>query len=298
MGNSEPDALGVVDGLYGLPQAEFTAARSAAAAQAKQAGDARLAEQIGALRKPTAVAWLANQLVRRHRDEIEPLMQLGVQLRAATAGLDGEQLRRLSVRQYEVVATLIHQAREIAQTAGRPLTDATARGLEDTLYAALADPGAAERLAAGRLTEGMTRIGFPGLEGAAGLEQWTAREPAPAQKSRQEAADRGGRPGGARDRRRAEEERAARAAERVAHATAEAAEIARAEAASELAGAERALADARERVDELKVQLDQAYDERAAADHRLQVARRQAQQADRDARQAARRLADAAERLQ
>ena len=289
MRKSAPTAYDdVASELYCLPQAEFTAARSAASKQARQAGDTELATKIDALRKPNAVAWLANQLVRQHRDEIEPLLALGARLREATAGLDGEQLRRLSVQQHEVVAALVRQARLLAD---RPVSEATARGLEDTLHAALADPDAAAQLSGGRLTEGMSRMGFPGLDAVAGLA--SDREPAPRTHSPAHGAKTD-----AELRRRTEEQQAAREAEREAHEAAQAADAASDDAAQTVAKAERVLAKARNRVDELKRELEEAYDERAEADSRLQSARREAQQAERQARQAERKLASATERRQ
>ncbi|NUT32742.1 MAG: hypothetical protein HOV79_06665, partial [Hamadaea sp.] len=152
----------IADHLYGLPLEEFTPARQAAAKKARDAGDPDLAKAVTALRKPTVVAWLANQLVREHAAELTPLLDLGAALREATADLDGDQLRRLSAQQHQVVHALVQRAKRTAKASGRPVSEDTARGLEDTLHAALADPGAAAALQAGRLTEGLSRIGFPG----------------------------------------------------------------------------------------------------------------------------------------
>jgi hypothetical protein len=292
MPKSAATALDDIAGeLYGLPQTEFTAARTVAAKQARQAGDAELAAKIDALRKPNAVAWLANQLVRQHSDEIEPLLELGARLREATAGLDGDQLRRLSVQQHEVVAALVRQARLLAD---RPVSEATARGLEDTLHAALADADAAAQLSGGRLTEGMSRMGFPGLDAVAGLAPERQPAPRPQSTGRQTKAS-----GGADDaerRRRTEQVKAAREGEGEAREAAQTAQAASDDAMQEVAEAERVLVKARNRVDELKQRLEQAYDERGEADRRLQSARREAQQADRHAQQTARKLANATEK--
>src|SRR5262249_28758146 len=137
--------------LYGLLPAEFTAARNARAKEAKQAGDRDLAAAITALGKPTMVGWLANQLIRQYPDEMHALLELGESLREATASLAGDQLRELSRQQRQVVYALVHQARGLASAAGHPASEDTARGLEETLHAALADPAAASQLAAGRL---------------------------------------------------------------------------------------------------------------------------------------------------
>ncbi len=65
-------------------------------------------------------AWLANQLVRSHRAELEPLLELGGALRDATEKLDGDQLRELSRQQQKVMYALVQQARALARAAVAP----------------------------------------------------------------------------------------------------------------------------------------------------------------------------------
>lgn len=60
----------VADELYSLPRNEFTAARNAAAKQAREQGHRELAEQIGGLRRPSTAAWVANLLAREQPTEI------------------------------------------------------------------------------------------------------------------------------------------------------------------------------------------------------------------------------------
>ncbi|WP_051366004.1 hypothetical protein [Hamadaea tsunoensis] len=146
--------------LYGLTPEEFTAARTAAAQEAKAAGDAGRAREISALRKPTTVAWLVNRLVRDHRDEVDELLALGDTLREATRTLDGAQLRELGRRQQELVAGLVQRARAV-----RPVGEDAARQIADTLQAAMADPAAAAELRAGMLVKPLERGGFPTIEG-------------------------------------------------------------------------------------------------------------------------------------
>jgi len=83
----------IADELYGLPPEEFTAARTRYEKEAKAAGARDEAAHIHSLAKPTVTAWLANQLARTHRDELEPLLEVGAGLRDATRNLDGDQLR-------------------------------------------------------------------------------------------------------------------------------------------------------------------------------------------------------------
>ena len=93
----------IADELYGLPPEEFTAARTRYEKAAKAAGERDEAARIHSLAKPTVTAWLANQLAREHRDELEPLLELGAGLRDATRNLAGDQLRALSRQQHELV---------------------------------------------------------------------------------------------------------------------------------------------------------------------------------------------------
>ena len=151
------------DELYGRPLVQFVSARAELAKAARAAGDAAAARQIGTLTKPNAVAWLANQLVRAHGDEVAALVDLGAQLRDATAELDAERLRSLATTQRRAIAELVAQARRLGAAADQRVTDQTARGLEETLHAALADPDAAAELQGARLSAALSASGFPGL---------------------------------------------------------------------------------------------------------------------------------------
>ncbi|MBB5867856.1 type IV secretory pathway VirB10-like protein [Allocatelliglobosispora scoriae] len=280
----------VAEELYALPPQDFTAARSAAAAQARSGGDRDLADAIGALRKPTVVAWLANQLVREHTDEMTALLELGEALRDATAGLDREQLRALAGRQREVVHALVQQARSLGSAAGRPVSEATARGLEETFHAALADAEAAVKLATGQLTDGMSRVGFPGIEPVAPVPKdadTSPRRKAPTAPPAGSAAS--------ASKKAAEELAAARRDEQEAKADAATAEKAHREAVAALDAADRADADARQRLVELREQLEQADSVRTGTDHARRAARQVAQRADQAARRAANRLRNATE---
>src|SRR3990170_286647 len=96
MGGMATDALNEdADHLYGLPPEEFTAARNARVREVK-ADDRELAARIQELRKPSPAAFLVNQLVRRKSDEIDDLLDLGVELREAQSKGDGRQLNRLA----------------------------------------------------------------------------------------------------------------------------------------------------------------------------------------------------------
>ena len=150
----------IADELYGLPLNEFISVRIEREQQAKSANDKDLAAEIHRMAKPNTVAWLANQLVRRHRDEIQTLLEVGSEMRDATATLSGNRLRELSRQQHQLIRSLVQQAERLTNSAGKQLDGGVARGLEETFHAALVDQAAADVLAAGRLTAGLSSTGF------------------------------------------------------------------------------------------------------------------------------------------
>jgi hypothetical protein len=247
------------DQLYALSPREFTAARDASAKEAKDAGDKEAAAEIKALRKPTVTAWLANQLVRQHADEVRPLLELGSALREATATLSGPQLRELSRQRNDVVRALVRQARRLAADAGQPVSEDVVRGLEETLNAALADPGQAELLLQGRLSVQLKHSGYGPADGSSPA---TGKPPAAPAKAKPAA---GGRQPTAAERRRAERR------DRLEQELAEAWPAARAAADARSAAEQRAKQAAdeakglRRRVDDLRSELAAAEEELARA---------------------------------
>ncbi len=246
----------IADELYGLRPEEFTTARKERERQARDAGDKRLTAEIHALTKPNLVGWLLNQLARHHPDEVRALLELGSDLRQAVADRSGDQLRQLSHQQRQVVGSLVHHAERCAEAGGRSVGDATARSLEDSLRAAMADPDAGEALVSGRLTGGLQASGFGGAENVlgdrAGPPERRRRQRSPAE----EPDEHPGRPG--RDARR--EEAVAGAERAVAEAGA-----ARQEAERRLAEAERSVGDATERVERLRRELHEAVKAQSGA---------------------------------
>lgn len=291
------DLDAVADELYGLRPDEFVAARDRHALDARKAGDQALAKKIGELRRPSLAAWASNLLVRRQRQEVEPLLALGEELRQAHRALDGAQLRRLARRQSEVIGALGRQARQLAAQAGRPVGEDVQREVEETLHAVLADPQAAREWAAGRLVKPLSStFGFPEADEGA-LARRPAAPPTTGAKQRAEEEEAAGR-GAGRKRGRAEEREdelahrrrldaarsAARAAERDLRARE--AEARAAEREAEEAGEQAAAA--RQRIRELRAELRGAEEEQRRARADEQAAHDRAREADRTVRQARR----------
>jgi hypothetical protein len=144
--------------LYGVPPAEFVAARDEHVLQAKAAGDRALAAALRALRRPTLGAWLVNLLVRRRRALVDELIEVGTEFRSER--LTRQRLHELSERRRELLHRLQADAQRLGDEAGVPLTADRAGEVEATLAAAVADPDAAEQVRSGRLA---TTLSYSGL---------------------------------------------------------------------------------------------------------------------------------------
>jgi hypothetical protein len=271
----------IADELYALPADEFVAARNDRVKAARAAGARDVAAAIARLAKPSAAAWLANQLARAHPDDVRALVELGAAMREATEALDRDELRRLSTQQRQRMASLVGQAREVAEVAGVRPNDASVRGLEDILHAALAEPDAADELTAGRLTGTLRSSGFPSGD----LAMWSPSESTAAPPSRPSKATPAKRATTRDDTDAAQDER-----RRALTEAAAAAEADRDAAHADLERADQAVRDARAEADRVRRQLDEAVDALTAAEQERRGARTRAEQADRAARLATRRL--------
>ena len=161
------DLASVADELYGLPPAEFTAARNARA-KAVGAGDKPLADQIRRLPKPSAAAWAVNMLVRRRPDDFTGILELGVSLRQAQEALDRAEMKTLGRQRQTLVAAVARLASDLAAELGNPISESAVAEVEQTLQAAMADPGAALAVRTGRLVRALASTGLepPDLSGA------------------------------------------------------------------------------------------------------------------------------------
>ncbi|MFI9291642.1 hypothetical protein [Streptomyces gardneri] len=147
------DVEEIADELYGLKPGEFTAARDAYVAKARQEKDAAAAKAITALRRPALAAWAANQLARQQPDETARFLELGETLREAHRTLDGERLRTAARQQHQLVGALARTAAVLATEAGQPVSDAVLHEIEQTLHAVLARTDVAEQWSKGRLVK-------------------------------------------------------------------------------------------------------------------------------------------------
>ncbi len=159
----------VADELYSLSPAEFTAARDDRARELRAAGQRELSAEIKKLARPTASAWLVNQLARRAPDELTRLFDVGDALHEAQRTLAGDRLRELSSQRRQVVADLLPVAATLAEDAGQPASAAVLGEVRATLEAALADPQAGDAVRSGHLTKALAYAGLGEVDLTAAL---------------------------------------------------------------------------------------------------------------------------------
>lgn len=160
---SASGALDDVDALFKLPLAEFTAARNALAAQLRKAGRKDEASDARALPKPSASAWVVNQLYWRHRESFDRLIEAGEQLRRTRgAQLTGDAV----VARREALAELTRIAADILRDGSHSATRDLMRRVASTLEALSSYGSLAGAPVAGRLTGDLEP---PGFEAVAGL---------------------------------------------------------------------------------------------------------------------------------
>lgn len=148
----------LADGLYAVPPAGFIAERTARVKEL--AGEREFAARVKELRKPAPAAWVVNLLVRSRRDDLEQLLDLGPQLRAAQQALDRAEITRLAKERRALVTALAREGAQLAADAGQKVAPAVVDAVAETLDAGLADADAADAIRTGRLLRPLESIGF------------------------------------------------------------------------------------------------------------------------------------------
>jgi hypothetical protein len=162
-----PDLERELDELFGLPLGEFTTARNELVKRLRAAGEKEQAEEVRRLSKPSVAAWAVNQLARTDKRDVKRLLDAGANMRKvherALAERAGEEFRKATAAERELVRTLGERARTILQEAGHPPSDQVLKRISETLRAASTDDDARELLERGRLTKEIEPTGFGSL---------------------------------------------------------------------------------------------------------------------------------------
>lgn len=160
-----------VDALYGLPLDEFTPARDALAKELRAGGERAAADWVKALKKPTATAWLVNQLARTQGADAKGVLDSGEAVRAAQEralagkGKPGE-LGEATEEHGRAMRALLGKAPGLLDREGRSPSAATLDRAAETLRAIALDDEARAGFASGRLTRERQASGLGFAPGA------------------------------------------------------------------------------------------------------------------------------------
>jgi hypothetical protein len=264
-----------VDELYGLPIDEFTPRRDAVAKELRGSGKRDAAAWVKGLRRPSAAAWIVNQLARTRAPERTELLRAGDALRTAHERLvagagDPDELRAAVDAEHEAARRLLADAGGFLDRDGHSPSRVTLEKVAETIRAVALDDEARAGFEKGRLTRERSASGFGPLSAAAAA---TPSRPAR------------GKPAG-RARKLAPKAKATGRAGRDARAAATAARAAR-------KALERARGEQRGRARDVKV----AERELAAAQREAERAGRRLERAAADVEEARSREAEAASRV-
>jgi hypothetical protein len=272
-----------VDALFGLPIDDFTPSRDALAKELRQQGERAAAAWVKALRKPSAAAWVVNQLARTQPGGARALVEAGTRLRSTHEGLlagsaGADDLRSAAAAEREAASTLLSRASGLLDGDGRAPSGATLARAAETLQAVALDHDARAAFAAGRLTRELRATGaFGGAGGAAA--SGARRQPKRAAKPRGSAASkRGAKKPAQRDTGPTQAERRKEAQQTLKRAKESSRTRRRAlrEAERELARAEREATRAKRELDSATAALERAQAADAEATAAVDAARERA----------------------
>ena len=295
---------GAADELYGLPLADFVPRRDALVRELRGAGRKDDAEMVKKMAKPTAPAWVVNQLSREQPDQLRELMKAGQELRRVQEWLirgeaDPADLRSAVEAERAAVARLVHAGVGLLTAAGRPPRGDILERIGETLHAAAADPALRAEVERGRVVRDQAAVGLGPATGPgfarAGATRRTTRRPAadpdaaPPPEPAAPPKPRRAKPKVGDAQRKAAAE--ARAELSSAEAEAKAAERMRASADRAVERATRALAAAEASWDRAREELQSARDELAAAERSAGSAREAADAAEAQVEEKRRRAA-------
>jgi hypothetical protein len=245
--------------LYQGDPEEFMARRGELAAQAREAGQAGVAKQIGALRKPTRSAWVVNRLVRADPEVTARLAALAAELRGGGQAMDGARIRELTAARARLVDELTGQA--LDDFPGAP--SALREDVTATFDAALADPEVAANL--GTLVRAAHWAGFGLAPAPDGAPAPPSPPPPPAKTKKPAPVE----PSAERERRRREKIQEAERAVAQADRTADAANAAEQQLADAVRRLEAELAQARQQLAEARRQAYRAESQQRRAGETL-----------------------------
>jgi hypothetical protein len=144
--------------LAEVPPDEFVQARNALVKQLRGQGQAEEARRVAALRRPSAVLFIVNQLGRRAAGAVADLIESTRRAkRAQVEGRSGDELREAMHAQREATQRLLTESEQM----GIALTPEQKRRLQDTVQTAAASQP--DALKEGSLEQELSASGFDAL---------------------------------------------------------------------------------------------------------------------------------------
>lgn len=268
-----------VDALYGLPLDEFTPRRDELAKELRGDGKRDEAAWVKALRKPSATAWLVNQLARTQRSDARRVLESGDALSAAQeralAGKGGrDELAGAAQEHADAMRALMAKAPGLLDRGGSSPSNTTLERAAETLRAIPLDEEARGGFALGRLTREHHAAGL-GFAAPGGPHR-AAPKPAKASKAPKAADDAAA---VKQAERRAQDRERARAAVKDARSAQRARQREVSELQRELRQAERELDRAQRHVEKAEAALEQGREKVAEAQVRVEQAEAAAKRA-------------------
>jgi hypothetical protein len=262
-----------VDELYALPLDEFTPRRDELAKELRGTGKRDGAAWVKALRKPSAAAWLVNQLARTQKNDARRMLEKGdalrvAQERALARQASREELAGATQDHAEAMRILLSKAPGLLDRRGAPPSQMTLERVAETLRAILLDDAVRAGFAAGRLTREHRAAGL----GFAVSGRPTVAAARPATGIKPGKRPKGGASAAAVDRRRAQERARARAVATEARSRQRARQRDVFESQRDVRQAERELESAQRRLERAKQALVRARDKEADAGKRVEQA--------------------------
>jgi len=234
---------GDLDQLWSVPPEKFVAARNAAIAELRAAGDAKSAAALKAVKRPSPSAWLVNALVRGAPKEIDAIFRAGDALIAAQGrvlgGADPDEMHAAMRGVREAIGRAMSRARAILAEHGRKPTADLNRRVMYTLRSASLDRRLRDVVLAGRLTSDPSVDEVEALEGVR-VPKRVAKKRVAKKKAEKPRVDRGAKQRAQREAREAKQARAREERETKQRAAREARDRLRAEAAEAAAAADEA----------------------------------------------------------
>ena len=165
-----PELEQALDVLYGADLDEFISTRTRLTKELKKDGASEAAAEVASARKPVVSAWAVNQLARRHRRDVDLLLDAGHRLREAQSSLFGgsgqQEFAAARRAQQTALARLVKAARALVEERGGA-SQSTVEQIGETLRAAAVSEEGRERLALGRFERPLSFEGFDVLAGLA-----------------------------------------------------------------------------------------------------------------------------------